>query len=65
MSKRINSKLYTFTKVTYDRKKGLHYEELGNDRLYSNLRYPTKITPEDLPKWFVKDLSHVVQHHVI
>ena len=54
MSKKINSKLYTFTKITYNRKLGLHYEELGDNKLYSNLKYPTKITPEDLPEWFVK-----------
>lgn len=54
MSKKINSKLYTFTKIKYTRDIGLHYEELENNCLYSNLRNPTKITPEDLPEWFVK-----------
>ena len=54
MSKRISSKLYTFSKISYTQKDGLFYEELKNNCLYSNLRYPTKITPEDLPEWFVK-----------
>ena len=53
MGKKINSKLYTFTKIVFD-KNGLHYEDLENNCLFSNLRYPTKITPEDLPEWFVK-----------
>ena len=54
MSKKISSKLYTYSKIKFDRKIGLHYEELENNCLYSNLKYPTKITPEDLPEWFVK-----------
>lgn len=54
MSKKINSKLYTFTKIKFTRGVGLHYEELENNCLYSNLKYPTKITPDDLPEWFVK-----------
>lgn len=54
MSKRINSKLYTFTRIKFNKDFGLHYEELENNYLYSNLKYPTKITPNDLPPWFVK-----------
>lgn len=54
MSKKINAKLYTFSRIKYTKGVGLHYEELEDNCLYSNLKYPTKITPEDLPKWFVK-----------
>lgn len=54
MNKKINANLYTFSKIKYTREKGLHYEELENNCLFSNLRYPTKITPSDLPEWFVK-----------
>ena len=54
MNKKINSKLYSFTKIKFTRGVGLHYEELEDNCLYANLRNPTKITPEDLPEWFVK-----------
>lgn len=54
MAKKINSKLYTFSKISYNQKDGLHYEELENNYLWANLRNPTKITPENLPEWFVK-----------
>ncbi len=54
MGKRITAKLYTFSRIKYTRGVGLHYEELEDNCLYSNLRYPTKITPDDLPEWFVK-----------
>ena len=54
MGKKINSKLYTFSRIKYTRGVGLHYEELEDNCLYANLRYPTKITPKDLPEWFVK-----------
>ena len=54
MSKKINSNLYTFTKIKHSSKDGLYYEELENNCLYANLRYPTKIKPEDLPEYFVK-----------
>lgn len=54
MGKKINSKLYTFTRIKFSKDIGLHYEELENNCLYSNLKYPTKITPDDLPPWFVK-----------
>ena len=50
---RIKSNLYTSTK--FSTKGGhWHYEELPDGRLYSNLKYPTKITESDLPEWYMR-----------
>ena len=51
-TKRIYGKLYTETRVSL--KGGLHYEELPDGRLYSNLRYPTTVKAEDIPEWFMR-----------
>lgn len=53
MKKRINSHLYTETKIVY-KNNGLEYVYGENDTLFSNLVYPTKIKKEDLPKSFIK-----------
>lgn len=53
MSKRLNSHLYTETKIVY-KNNGLEYVYGENDTLFSNMVYPTKIVKEDLPKYFIK-----------
>ena len=51
-NKRIRANLYTETK--FSTKGGhWHYESLPDGRLYSNRVYPTNITKEDLPEWFM------------
>jgi len=47
--KRISSTLYTETKYKHGR-----FEKDPNGFLFSECVYPTKIKPEDLPKWFVE-----------
>lgn len=55
MNKRIHANLYTLTKILYDKKSGhFYYKELGNNRLYSNMKYPTNITPCELPEHYIK-----------
>lgn len=51
--KRLRSKLYTDTKFST---KGGHwgYESLPDGRLYSNRSYPTKVTEEDIPEWYMR-----------
>lgn len=57
--KRITAKLYTIDGYVYVRDPGHehHYElkSLPDNRLYSGwgTRYPTKITVDDLPEWYV------------
>lgn len=54
MSKSINANLYTSTRLVYDKENDWHYEHLEDDCLYAKMKYPTHITPKDLPEWFVK-----------
>ena len=49
--KRITANLYSSTKLSF--KGNWHYESLPDGRLYSNGKYPTNITKEDLPEWFM------------
>lgn len=59
-NKRLSSNLYTYTK--WDRNKGLlGYKELPDGRLYSNLKYPTKLTKEDMPDWYMP--GRFYKHH--
>ena len=52
-NKRLTSKLYTETK--FSRKSGkFGYVSLPDGRLYSNRVYPTQITKEDIPEWYMK-----------
>lgn len=48
-NKRITSTLYTETKY-----RGGQFVRDPNGFLYANCIFPTKIKPEDLPKWFVE-----------
>ena len=50
--KKINANLYTLSKISFSRERGHYYVDL-NGHLYSEMRYPTKLTPEDLPEHFV------------
>ena len=52
MAKRFNSKLYTKEKLGWV-KNNLRYMTDPNGYLYADRTYPTKITEDDLPEWYV------------
>jgi hypothetical protein len=51
--KKISANLYTYSRIVF-KNNAWCYEDLENNCLFSNMKYPTKITPEDLPEWFIK-----------
>lgn len=52
--KKTNSRFYTEEKGRYDRKtEQWHAERLPDGRLYAQGIYPTKLTKDDLPEWYV------------
>ena len=53
MGKRLRSKLYTETK--FSREHGnWGYVRLPDGRLFSNRVYPSQVTKEDIPEWFMR-----------
>lgn len=64
MGKKVNSNLYTITRLVYNNEDGWHYEELENNRLYSKTKFPTNITIDDLPENFVKGRYYKNQGYI-
>ena len=64
MGKKVNSNLYTITRLVYNNEDGWHYEELDNNRLYSKTKFPTNITIDDLPENFVKGRYYKNQGYI-
>lgn len=53
-TRKLNSRIYTPEKVRYSRNAdGWDIEKLPDGCLYAGGIYPTKITAEDLPEWYV------------
>lgn len=59
MNKKFNSNLYTQTRIVFDRDlNSMTLKRLENDYLFSNVKYPTKITAKDLPEWYVQGVFY-------
>lgn len=55
MGKRLKSKLYMDGRLRFDRKAGrFFWETLKDGRLFADGKYPTKITAEDMPEWYIR-----------
>lgn len=57
MSNRFKSFLYT-EECLIVTKNGISSKMLPNGWLYSNMRYPTKIRPVDLPEWYIEGIFY-------
>lgn len=54
MSNRFKRNLYTKQDIRYDKSDHrFHYVSLPNGCLYANGKYPTKITEDELPDWYI------------
>lgn len=60
MSKKLNANYYTDERVVF--KDGKHQLEKNNDFLYSNGKYKTKLTKEDMPNYYIESLYYAYNH---